>query len=352
MSLFDVSDYTTGIENEIRNRIIVNRIPINASIFLTNNCNFKCRHCYVQSLKNRSQHPLEIDKWNELLRELKKNGCIYLTITGGEALSCPDFLEFYRIAYDLNFKITVISNLSLLNEEHKNLFVSKKPHKIIVSLYGFSDKIYSEFCGAQGVFERVIDNIEALHKMGINIQLQTVINTINYNEITLMNDFANKSKLKINFYRNITCEIDGNIRPLNYQISIAQELESYEILQDKPDLINAIKGNMGMWDDGYKRCFAGLTNCYIDYQGNMFLCNHMQGIKVSLLKSDFKHCWDKIYEIRKEYIEKRNPCFDCKKRTVCGKCTPAFENMTKSLSFPFPECNEIDELIEKLGLEL
>lgn len=352
MSLFNVPDYVVGIENEIRNKIIINRIPINASIFLTNNCNFKCRHCYVQSLKNRSPYPLEINEWNRLLRELKSNGCIYLTISGGEALSASNFLEFYRIAYDLNFQITVISNLSLLNNKHKMLFALKKPHKIIVSLYGFSDKTYSEFCGVQGIFERVIDNIEALHQMGINIELQTVINIINYNEIALMNDFANKNKLKMNFFRNITCEIDGNNRPLNYQISISQEIESYKTLHDEHNLIIAIKENTNMWNDGYKRCFAGLTNCYIDYQGNMFLCNHMQAIKVSLLKSDFKQCWDKIYEIRKEYIEKSNPCADCTKRSICGKCTPAFENITKHLSFPFSECHGIDELIEKFGLEL
>lgn len=352
MSLFDLPANAIGIQNEIRNEIISKRIPINASIFLTNNCNFKCRHCYVQSLKNKSQRPLEIDKWDKLLRELKSNGCIYLTISGGEAFSAPNFLEFYRIAYDLNFQITVITNLSLLNKTHKALLASKKPHNIIVSLYGFSDKTYSEFCGVQGVFERVIANIKALREMGINIELQTVINVANYNEITLMNDFANENKLKMNFFRNITCEIDGNNRPLNYQITISQELESYKMLNDKDNLVKAIKENAGIWDNGYKRCFAGLTNCYIDYQGNMFLCNHMQEIKISLLKSDFKKCWDEIYKIRKEHIEKSNPCFDCKKRTVCGKCTPAFKNMLKSLTFPFKECHSIDELIEKLELEL
>jgi len=352
MSLFDISEDEIDLREKFKNKIIANRIPINATVFLTNNCNFQCKHCYVQSQKNKNKLPLRIGEWEKLLRELKHNGCIYLTISGGEALSALDFLEFYNMAYDLNFQIRIISNLSLLNEKHKRLFGSKKPNSIIVSLYGFSDKTYSEFCDVQGVFNKIIYNIKTLYEMGLNVELQTVVNTMNYNEISLMNDFANKNHIKMSFYRNITCEIDGNARPLNYQISISQELESYKILCDEDELKQAIRTNNRMWDNGYKRCFAGLTNCYIDYQGNMFLCNHMQDIKVSLLEEGFGQCWESMYQLRKKYIEKSNPCSNCKKRALCGKCTPAFENLKKSFKFPFPECHANDELIKNLNLEL
>ncbi len=286
-----------------------------------------------------------------LLKELKENGCIYLTISGGEVLSAPYFLEFYKMAYDLNFQIRIVTNLSLLNEKHKSIFLSQKPYVISVSLYGFSDKTYSEFCGVQGMFERVISNIESLCKMGINVELQTVVNTVNYSDITMMNEFANRNKLKIKFYRNMMCEIDGNIRPLEYQISTLQKIESYKLLHDIDSLKESLSINAGVWSYGYKFCFAGLTNCYIDYQGNMFLCNHMQKDKVSLLKSGFKKSWQKMYDLRKKYIEKPNACFSCRNRNICGKCNPVFENMDKSLNFPFPECNQVDELVEKLELE-
>ena len=352
MSLFDTSVNEESIQNDLKNKIITNRIPINASVLLTNNCNFKCLHCYVQSLKNMNHEPLQISEWQKLFRELKNNGCIYLTLSGGEVLSAPGFLELYNIAYDLNFQIRIISNLSLLNEDHKRLFAIKKPHCMVVSLYGFSDKTYSEFCGVHRIFEKIITNIKMIHEMGIYIELQTVINTINYNEVIAMYNFAIKNKIKMNFFRNITCEIDGNSRPLKYQISIPQEIESYRMLHDIENLKTAIKINARMWTDGYKRCFAGITNCYIDYQGNMFLCNHMQDTKISLIEYGFRQCWDKMLELRKRYIEKRNPCSMCEKRMICGKCTPVFENVAKSVTFPFTECYNINELIEKLELEL
>lgn len=93
MKPLNVVNGTSSIPGEIWNKIIDNRIPINASVFLTNDCNFKCRHCYVQSLKNKSQYPLSIDIWGRLLKKLKENGCIYLAISGGEVLSASYFLE-------------------------------------------------------------------------------------------------------------------------------------------------------------------------------------------------------------------------------------------------------------------
>ncbi len=68
MNPFKVINGARGIPSEVWNKIIDNRIPINASVFLTNDCNFKCRHCYVQSLKNKSQYPLDIDRWADCLK--------------------------------------------------------------------------------------------------------------------------------------------------------------------------------------------------------------------------------------------------------------------------------------------
>lgn len=351
MSLFDLSVEDKEIYY-IGNAMIRNRIPINASVFLTNACNFRCHHCYVQSLKDKNTNPLTIDEWELLLRELKASGCIYLTISGGEALCSPIFLEFYQIAYNLNFQTTVISNLSLLDISHVELFAIKKPKKIITSLYGFSEETYSAFCGVQGMFEIVKANIELLLKTGINLELQTIVNTMNFNEIELMYNFAKYNDIKMNFFRNITCEIDGNNRPLAYRISPEQEKLSYDILHDKDTLIKSIEKNKRMWDKGYKRCFAGITNCYIDYQGSLFLCNHMQETKVSTKEKSFEKCWDEVYSLRKKYIEKINPCSNCKNHVICGKCTPSFEKMAKSNKYPFPECNYAEILIKKLGLEI
>ena len=71
MKPLNVVNGTSSIPGEIWNKIIDNRIPINASVFLTNDCNFKCRHCYVQSLKNKSQYPLSIDIWASILLYLE-----------------------------------------------------------------------------------------------------------------------------------------------------------------------------------------------------------------------------------------------------------------------------------------
>ena len=91
------------------------------------------------------------------------------------------------------------------------------------------------------MFEIVKANIELLLKTGINLELQTIVNTMNFNEIELMYNFAKYNDIKMNFFRNITCEIDGNNRPLAYRISPEQEKLSYDVLHDKDTLIKSIE---------------------------------------------------------------------------------------------------------------
>lgn len=340
MSLFDVDTIDTPL-SELKKSIIKNRIPINANIFITNKCNFKCLHCYVQSHKNQDDGALSVNQWKKILNILKNKGCLSITFSGGEVLSSLKFLEIYEYAYSMNFKISIITNLSLLNKKHIEIFSQKRPVCIIVSLYGGSNDTYKKFCGINNGWDLVSQNIVKLNKYNINIQIQTVLNTINFSELKQMKEFAELNSISFFAFRNITCETDGNIRPLQYQISPQQEIESFEIMKDAPAFLQSIQKNADMWTSGYKLCFAGLTNCYIDCQGNLFLCNHSSNDKYSILDYGFDEAWRNILKIRKSEIEVKNECGNCKNKEFCGRCSPTFVKMKQGIGYPFPDCKNI-----------
>lgn len=330
------------INQKLSKYFLSKRIPIQCTIFLTNYCNFKCKHCYVKSLKNVVDDALNLEQWYQILDNIKNNGCVFLTVTGGEALCSPIFSKFYEYAYNINLKIIIMSNLYLINDKIIDLFRKKPPYKIIGSLYGASNDTYKKFCSIDHGWDKVSRNVQLLQNSNIPIELQTVLNIYNINELEEMYRFSLIKKIKFHAYRKISCEITGNSEPLNLNIDFEQEARSYTILNDISNLIQSIENNRFLWKDGYKMCAAGLTSCYIDYQGNIILCSHCMDQKFNILKLGFSECWNRIYEVRKKEIEVINRCGSCKNRHVCGKCNPIFKSRLKGNDFPFLECTNVE----------
>lgn len=346
MSLFE--EENQELVEQIKKSIVKQRIPVNANIFLTNMCNFKCLHCYVQSEKNMDMGSLSTSEWKRIIDILKSKGCISVVFSGGEVLSTKKFLEIYEYTSKKNLFTSFISNLSLLNDEHISLFSQIKPRRAIVTIYGTSNRTYQEFCGVHGMWDRVRENVLRLKSIGVNIQLQTVLNKVNFHELREMKAFARENQLPFIVFRNINCEIDGNARPLNYQISPEEEIESYAIMEDGDTFLNLEHINSKMWQSGYKKCFAGISNCYIDCCGNMFLCNQCTDSKFNIMELGFDNAWEKIYMQRTIEIERKIPCSTCAKRNLCGKCAPVFHKLECSVGFPFSDCKNINMIENKI----
>lgn len=172
--------------------MISRRQPMTATIDITNYCNFKCKHCYVSSMKFTNQDPISTNEWTKILDILKQKGVIYLIFTGGEILTYKSFLEIYQYAYKLNFKIKLLTNISLLNVDILDIFKKFPPGKISITLYGASNKTYSIFCGIQNGWDIVKNNIVELKKANQDIEIKTILNRYNYSEIEAMSAFANK----------------------------------------------------------------------------------------------------------------------------------------------------------------
>ncbi|UCG54887.1 MAG: radical SAM protein, partial [Dehalococcoidia bacterium] len=82
-------------------------IPLNVLFELTYRCNVHCSHCYVV---DRSGVELSFNEIASILRQLADDGCLFLTLTGGEVLLRNDFLEIARYARGLGFALKVFTN--------------------------------------------------------------------------------------------------------------------------------------------------------------------------------------------------------------------------------------------------
>ncbi|WP_055668656.1 radical SAM protein [Desnuesiella massiliensis] len=318
--------------NNFNNNLINNRIPIRTSIQLTHNCNFKCIHCYQTPIKNQFKE-LSTQEWFKIIDILKENGCIYLVFTGGEVFTRKDFLDIYTYAYNKNFKITIVSNGSLITHKIIDTLSKSKPESMAITLYGSNNKTYEDFTKVKNGFNLVSSSILELKKHNINIRIQAIANTINKTDIQSMRNFAKENEIHFHIFGKIRCYVDGNSCPKNLQLS-PKELINVQSEEEHNAYRNLLKNPSITWNNGIKKCNAGLTNAYINPEGYLYLCNLNDGNKFSLLNYSFEYCWSKILKERKSQIEIRTYCSNCTNKGFCGLCAPVFKNEYGDISIP------------------
>lgn len=331
-------------QNLLKEIIFKNRIPFHAQLMLTNKCNFQCFYCYMEPLKSRNTD-LTLETWKNIVDILKSKKCVSVTLTGGEPLAYKYFEELYTYIYNQNLKITIITNLSLINK-YISLFSEMPPENLVGTLYGTNNETYKKFCKVDSGWDIVKNNIIKLNNCGINFRLQSVLTSYNFSCLNEMVDFTKFYNISYHAYRTIGCDVDGGDETLKCSIDEEQFIKSYKILDDYNSLQESMDKYECLWGEGYKECGAGISSCYIDYKGYMFLCNQQAEERISLLDKGFDACWEYMYTLRKRYIEKETPCSDCKFHALCGKCAPQIKKIENSKDYFHNLCTRTSHLID------
>lgn len=147
------------------------RIPLQGAFELTPVCNLDCKMCYVHLPEAVAKgRMLSGDEWIALMDEAISAGMIYALLTGGEALTHPDFWKIYRHLNQKGIRIQLKSNGVLLCGENLKRLREMPPDAIDISLYGCNGEAYKAVTG-QDVFDRVTENIRTVQDAGIPIRI-------------------------------------------------------------------------------------------------------------------------------------------------------------------------------------
>jgi MoaA/NifB/PqqE/SkfB family radical SAM enzyme len=85
-------------------------VPLGVHFELTRACNLACYHCYVVDDDGR----LPTARWLELVDEVAEQGCLSVTLTGGEVMLHPDWLR--RLAVRRRMLLGAAHHGTLLDE--------------------------------------------------------------------------------------------------------------------------------------------------------------------------------------------------------------------------------------------
>ncbi len=322
--------------------------PLNAHLELTYRCNLNCIHCYCKGLEdtvsgnrlsvsgaNRkpqtANRELTTEEWKEILDEIYREGCLWLTITGGEPLIRDDFLEIYSYAKAKGFIITLFTNGLLLTEKIIDYLQKSPPESIEITLNGITESVYESISGVKGSFKRVISIIKELADKNLPLILKSNCLRQNKNEIGRIKAFVDEllgkgnKRWRFKYDPMIYPRFNGDTAPCNYRLSFEELLEvkhsDPEIWEEyKRGLCNKFP-DLGRDREFVYRCTAWLNQFFINPYGRLKFCQFSDKFSVDLRKQIFKEGFYNVFpQLLNEKFKTDSKCKDCSLRPICYHC--------------------------------
>jgi hypothetical protein len=135
------------VGDEILMQLGTRRYPLGGSLEVTERCNLACLHCFInQPAGNRdaAAGELTLPQVRNVLDQMAGAGCLFLLITGGEALLRPDFREIWSYAKRKGMLVSLFTNGTLVTPRIADFLAEWRPGAVEIS------------CGAtQDTYERV-----------------------------------------------------------------------------------------------------------------------------------------------------------------------------------------------------
>ena len=308
-------------------------IPVSNMFELTPLCNLDCRMCYVHlqdpSVKDRM---LTGDQWISIFAEAIACGMISAILTGGEAMTHPDFWRLYAYLSEQGISLSVKTNGILLTREAVDQFLQLPPSTVDIFVYGCDRTSYQTVTG-HDCFERVDNNLRYAKERGLPIRLM----------ITPTGLLAPWIDSVFAYARSFGVRTIVNTQLLDPQPDTGRNREDYDLSAEellairrranalfKPDQLSYEEEGTGdsasEWknsDDGL-RCAAGRSQFAVTWDGRMVPCITFprELISASVLEHGVKGAWQKIHEAVVNYVIPEQ-CNACAIREQCNYCPPS-----------------------------
>lgn len=313
-------------------------IPLAGTFELTPRCNFDCKMCYVHLSAEEQQRrgrELTADEWLETAESARKQGMLFLLLTGGEPLIRNDFKYLLTELKKMGLLVSVNSNGSMINEDLLEFFRREPPFRINVTLYGGSNETYESLCG-QRAFDRVTSNIRALKNIGVDVKMNVSLTQYNASDLEKIHTLAHElgTPMQVATYMFPPIRKNEELIGSNDRFSPCQAAK-YSVFWDKlrldPDIFEqraaAIKNGLslpkedtceGTPGEGIS-CRAGRSTFWINWQGDMTPCGMMTAPKFSVTELGFDTAW-RLTKEATEAIRMPSECSACPSKNVCHVC--------------------------------
>jgi MoaA/NifB/PqqE/SkfB family radical SAM enzyme len=248
----------------LKQRALARAQPLSAHLELTYRCNWRCVFCY--NPRHSDIRPLTGEEWISVLDDLRALGTLSLALTGGEALTHPDFLRIARAARERAFALRIFTNGSLVSEAMADALAELHPVAVEMSLHGARAQTHDRATLRPGSFAAVLRALERLRRRGVPLLLKTPLTRLNEDEVDAIVELVRGLGADHQMDATITPRDDGDPGPLEYRASPAGVERMYRKVAELGRLPETTR------EPGGVNCGLGRITVAVDPEGNVYPC--------------------------------------------------------------------------------
>ncbi len=322
------------ILNNIHNTFISHKQPVSLAQFVTQRCNARCPHCFVDFKTAENELTLEqIEKITKTTGNCLRN----VALTGGEPFIRDDFFEIANIWYkNTPIKSIVVTSNGSMPDRIENFCKKAQKNNLPVTFffsYDFIGEQHSEYRRLKDLHINVLESNKIVQNFNFNSTLNITVSGNNYESAFETYEYM-RDNIKA---QNINCTIvrGENAESLDNETrkKLANVYEQIQMQKDKDFDKCLIKGfkdnsltsvlinakNKLLWkyiletfnENKYiSPCAAGSLFGIIYHDGSVFPCE-LRNNEIGKLK-DYDYNFMKLWESQ---IAKQ-----LKKEILCTKC--------------------------------
>ncbi|MBU1928463.1 MAG: radical SAM protein [Candidatus Omnitrophica bacterium] len=304
--------------------------PLSAHLELTYRCNLKCPHCFCKGSENKGNE-LTTTQIKRLISSLRREGCIWLTLTGGEPLIREDFLDIYVYAREKGFLVTLFTNALGFNKKTIDYLTKSPPYAIEITVNSINKENYEKITRVNGSFSLAMMNIAFLIQRKLPVIIKSNLLKRNKNEIAGIKQWAEKVLGKPGNKHYFKCDpliyprLNGDKTPCKYRLS---PKEIFAVFKQDQDISSECQD--GRFKDAPElprqrkylfQCDAGKNKVFIDPFGRLRYCVFFQEYSVNLRDASLKKSFSTINpRVLSQEFNSDSKCQDCALRPVCRWC--------------------------------
>lgn len=292
-----------------------NKTLTSVNIELTQNCNWRCKHCYISSYNNESRLTLEV--LNKLFARLRKMGVIDILFTGGEIFLREDILEVLQLARDYFFDVSLFTNISLLNKNMIKSLDELNISKVSGTVFSMDHSIHDNITRVKNSLNKTLKNLNILKKYRIPVEIKTIIMSVNKYEYETVAEYCKSMAFEFLPTTSIFPRHNKDTNPLDLCVDENYLAHNLAKIDSFREFTKQIKR-----EDMYI-CNSTRYSLSIKADGTINPCNNLIVDIGNVLSDDIEIIWkeskflNKVQDLQWKDLKE---CNSCNVREYCMRC--------------------------------
>ncbi|MBI4464035.1 MAG: radical SAM protein [Acidobacteria bacterium] len=325
---------------------------------LTKGCNLRCIHCRATATELSSPDDLSHEECAGIIDDLAAYAPFILVLSGGEPLFRRDLFQLARRATDRGIRVALATNGTLISPDVAQQIVEAGIRRVAISLDGPDAATHDAFRGISGAFDKAIEGLENLKRLGMSLQINTSVAKHNAAQLpeTLELalrlgvdafhlfllvpvgcgvEIADKQMVEAEEYERILSwlydrtldnkmELKATCAPHFFRVVRQRRAEARQRGESLPEPPAHGHGGHAPSDMNAmtRGCLAGTGVCFISHKGEVYPCGYLPLEAGNLRRQSFAEVWhhSPLFASLRDLENLKGKCGACEFRNICEGC--------------------------------